>query len=409
MGEMATTRGDLEGALRRHREAMATTAEAVERSPDNPQSLFDHAQNVFWVGYVDYQRGNLDKAAAAFREYRRLADRMVALAPENDKYRLERIYAESNLGTVLMDQRKYQEAANAYQRLLQPAEALLQKRPGNMDYQVKLLDALAWLADAREFSGAIDQAMAHRQRQLELLPRMWNSAEPVTELKRIEMTARRAMARLLAYRGQMDAAIEQSREASAVISWLTRTEPQNTEWMQAGAQANFERSGLELAANQLEGARFAANDACAAAARLVARDRSVAAWRTDLQLRCLRAKQRIALRDGDTAAAVSLSQQGVALAQTEKDGIERGLAMSSAEMALGEALQRTSQAAAAQGAYSRALEAWPRKVELRPRELADRAILLRRLGRTKEADEIGRGLASMGFRHPDYLRGRLQS
>ena len=53
MGEMAQARGDLSGALARYREAMEGTAETVRRAPDNAEHLFDHAQNVFWVGYID--------------------------------------------------------------------------------------------------------------------------------------------------------------------------------------------------------------------------------------------------------------------------------------------------------------------------------------------------------------------
>ena len=62
MGEIANTRGDLDGALGRYREALASTAEQLRRDPDNPQRLFDHAQNVFWVGYIAWQRGQTEQA-----------------------------------------------------------------------------------------------------------------------------------------------------------------------------------------------------------------------------------------------------------------------------------------------------------------------------------------------------------
>src|SRR4051812_27718835 len=124
MGEIANTRGDLDGALRRYREALAGTEEALRRSPNDPQRIFDHAQNVFWVGYIDYQRGNMDRAAAAFREYRRLADQMIALRPDKLDYRLERVSADTNLGTVLWDQRHYRAAADVFQQSLEPAETL---------------------------------------------------------------------------------------------------------------------------------------------------------------------------------------------------------------------------------------------------------------------------------------------
>jgi len=408
MGEIAQKRGDLNGALARYQEATASTAEAVRRVPDNPQNLYDHAQNVFWVGYIDYQRGNLDKAAAAFREYRRLADRMVALAPGNADYQLESISANTNLGTVLMDQRRYRAAAEVYQRSLALTEALSAKDPSNKDYQGKLSNTLAWLADAREYSGQLDEALAHRQRQLTLLSRLWLANKGDTAIRRDELTARRAIARLFASRGKLPQALEQARNASTVVDWLAKTEPQNTEWMQAGAQANFERAGLEFAAGNIAEARSATMAACNAAARLIARDSSVTMWRTGLQIRCLRAKSRIALGAGAADEAANLARQGLALARTEKNEVDRAFALAAAELTLGDALKQAGQADAAHGAYERALGSWPKNVEERPRELADHAILLRRLGLQDNARKLGERLAAMGYRHPDYQSGRQQ-
>jgi tetratricopeptide (TPR) repeat protein len=200
---------------------------------------------------------------------------------------------------------------------------------------------------------------------------------------------------------------EQARQASQVINWLTKVEPQNTEWMQAGALANFDRAGLELGSFQLTDAKSAASAACDSTERLIARDRSVSAWR-DLQLRCLRTRVRIAIRERDADAAVALARQGLVMARSEKNEVDRAFAIAGAEFALGEALARASQPDAARGAYERALAAWPKNVEERPSELADHAILLRRLGQQAEASRLAQRLAEMGYRHPDYLNGRQQ-
>jgi len=402
MGEMAFTRGDLDGALRRYREAMAGTAEAVRRSPDDPQNLFDHAQNVFWVGYVDYQRGNLGKAAEAFREYRRLADRMIASAPGKPEYQLEGIYADTNLGTVLMDQYKYRAAAEAYQASLEPIEALVANAPNNRDYQTQLVDTLAWLADAREYSGQLDEAFFHRRRELELLAAQWQHDQGNTTIRRLELTARQAMARLLASRGDLSGALKQSQRATEVVAWLTRTEPDNTEWLQAGANSNFERTDLELAANHVDEARSAIDAACDTTARLISRDRSVAKWRRNMQLRCLGTKARVALRAGSTVEAQNLAQETLALARTEPNPVDRGFHVSTAEHLLGDTLTQAGNRGAARGAYERALAAWPRDVEYRPKQLASQAALLMRLGRRAEANQIARRLNAMGYRAPVF-------
>ena len=404
MGEMAQTRGDLPGALARYREAMQGTAEAVRRNPNDPQRLFDHAQNVFWVGYIDYQRGNMDRAAKAFRDYRSLADRMVALSPGRPEYQLERISADSNLGTVLLDQRRYREAAEVFQQSLSPAETLARRFPGNLVYQKHLSEALAWLADGREFAGQLDEALAHRRRQLVLLAELEAGNKGDTDLKRKEMTAHRAVARILAAQGLVSQALEESRQAAAVVAWLTKTEPANTEWLQAGANSNFDRASLELAANRPDAARQIVDAPCNTVERLSARDSSVVAWRTSMQLRCLSIRARVALRTGSGEQAVRYAQQALAVARSERDAVGRGFAVADAQIMLGKSLIASGQRDAAQGAFERAWSAWPKNVEERPRQLADKAMLLRRLSLGAEADQIDRRLRIMGYRHPDYRK-----
>jgi len=402
MGEMAQTRGDLPGALARYREAMEGTAEAVRRSPDNPQRLFDHAQNVFWVGAIDYQRGQMDKAGAAFREYRSLANRMVALAPGKPEYRLERIYADTNLGTVLMDQRRYREAADIFQQSLEPAESLAARFPDNLVYQKHLSEALAWLSEAREYSGQFDEALGHRRRQLAALAALQAKYKDDTDLKSKEMIAHRAVTRLLASQGKLAAASQESAKASAVLNSLSKIEPANTEWIQWGAFINFERAGLEVALNRPREARAIADAACDSARKLATRDRSVSAWRIGLQLSCLEVQARIALRTGAKDRALNLSRQALALARTDKNPIDRGMSVTKAETMLGNALRADGQADASRGAYQRALAAWPANMQQRPSELADRAMLLSRLGRQAEAADARRRLSAMGYRYPDY-------
>ena len=72
--QVAYLRGHYDSATQLYRQAVAGTAEAIRRNPDDPQRLFDHAQNVFWIGEIARKRGEIDQAEAAYREYKRLAD-----------------------------------------------------------------------------------------------------------------------------------------------------------------------------------------------------------------------------------------------------------------------------------------------------------------------------------------------
>jgi len=83
MAQVSYLRGNLDGSVRLYREAMAGTEEAIRRSPEDPQRLYDHAQNVFWIGEIARDRGDLRGAEASAHEYQRLARGMVAAAPDN--------------------------------------------------------------------------------------------------------------------------------------------------------------------------------------------------------------------------------------------------------------------------------------------------------------------------------------
>ncbi|MFL6765284.1 MAG: toll/interleukin-1 receptor domain-containing protein, partial [Sphingomicrobium sp.] len=81
MAQVANARGDVDGSVKLYREALAGTAEAVRRNPGDPQTLFDHAQNVFYIGEIAHTRGDYRTAESSMREYKRLALQMVTLQP----------------------------------------------------------------------------------------------------------------------------------------------------------------------------------------------------------------------------------------------------------------------------------------------------------------------------------------
>jgi tetratricopeptide (TPR) repeat protein len=402
MGEMAQKRGDMDGALARYREAMQGTAEAVRRDSTDPKRLFDHAQNVFWVGYIDYQRGSLDKASSAFREYRRLADRMIALAPNQPDYRMERIYADTNLGTVLMDQRRFSDAAQTYQNLLTSTEALASANSSNFDYQQQLSESLAWLSEAREYSGQLDDAIALRERQISLLARLWQGHRGDTGLKQAELAARRSLSRLYASRGQIAQAFEQADLANGALAFLSKTEPENMQWVQIGANLKFEQTDLQLAVGKIAAARVSAHAGCDAAQRLAQRDQTVEVWRTAIQKRCFSARARIALRSGDADQALADARQALALSRTERGPADRAISIAAATSLLSEALAASGQREAAAGSLQTALAAWPKDIEEKPSDLALHANLLARAGQPSTA--ITKRLSAMGYRHPEYLR-----
>lgn len=166
LGEADNKRGDLTAALARYETAAATTQEQLARDPENPQRMFDHAQSVFWVGYIAWQRGDRVAAKRQFTEYHDLAQRLVAKDPANEEWQAELKYALNNLGTLAMDDSEAEKAEEYFRHSLEIALALLEKAPEDVERVLAAGQSYAWLGDALNRQGNLLGARAARITEL---------------------------------------------------------------------------------------------------------------------------------------------------------------------------------------------------------------------------------------------------
>ena len=408
MGEIANTRGDLAGALARYREAMAGTGEALRREPDNAQRIYDHAQNVFWVGQIAFQRGDIAGAEASMREYKRLAGLLLAQDSTRPEWQLEGIYADNNLGAVLLKRGRYPEAIAVLRSSLDRREALLASRPGDADYRKAFSEALAWLSEALEKGARLDEALAQRERQIEFLDRMAGQPGSDMDYRRQLLVAHRVAGRLLATRGNIDAGVGHLRSSIAIGGELLRTEPANSVWATNAAWAHIELGELQLAIGRTEDAAALARTGCDMTDRLIQRDSSFAEWRAGLHPACLALATRVALATGSAAEAVTKSRALLQLASREA---RTGSAEARQDLALafllsGQALLANSQADSARGNFRLALAAWPKGAPQTPAMAARLSLIYQAAGMRREAEAISDRLETLGYRHPAFLRER---
>lgn len=402
MGEIAQRRGDLDGALRQYREALASTEESVRRDPENPQRVFEHAQNVFWVGYIDWQRGRMDEAVGAFRHYKSLAERMIALRPEEPTYRLEAIYADTNLGTVLMEQGQHREAARVYQSSLAPVERLASAQPGNDTYAKQLMETLAFIADATAAAGDLDTAIGLRERQLGLIQRHLGRSPGNSQLMEKAMVAHRGLAVLFTDRGELGTAIDHGRKALAIGDRLMATEPENADWMERMAPVGLAQSQRLLTEGRTAEAAVTARAGCDAVNRLVSRDSTVVIWSGELRRACLVARGRLALASGNAMEALSLARQAEANATASREpGIGRTRDLVASRALVGEAYRALGRREESVAAWRSGLVDWGR-IEKTPGDLAQEALLHMRLGSRSEALKLAGRLEAIGYRNPAF-------
>ena len=399
MAGVADSRGNLDGALRLYGEAMAGTAEAVRRNPNDAQRIFDHAQNVFYVSEIELRRGNVQRAEAGFQSYARLAARMIAQQPDNMKYRMEVQYAATNLGVLMLTQRRFDESSRQFEQALRTIEAISTADPGNADYQRSLVESLAWAADANASAGRLDAAIVERERQVNLLQRLFVSSGGDVSFGAKLIPARRTLGWLYSVKGRLDAAVAQSRLALQTATSLLSVEPNNSKW-----RMDLAGSHRMLAEQLLQGGKTAdahreTSIACNLADALVAKDPSVSDWQK-VRRDCLILRTELALASNERGEAVDFARRALAASQSIKssDTAEDAYGLAKTYRLVGDATQAAGDGKAAAAAWANALAALPKTTSESPPELYERRIILDRAGRRNDARQLAQRLTAIGYR-----------
>lgn len=407
MGQIAASRGDLDGALRRYREALAGTAEALRRSPKNPERMFDHAQSVFFVGETARLRGDINEAGKQFREYRRLADRMVAADPDNQKYQLEIVYSSTNLGIIEIAQARYADAVATLQTSISALEPFLTAQPGNPEYLNLMLEALGYHAEALEADGDLNQAIRQRERQLSLLAPYLAQERPDAQLRQKAMIAHMHLSRLRFTRAETKIALDEAAAAANIGKQLVALEPANADWLSRSASTQLNQALLLLRAGRAAEAGMVAAEGCGRADSLIVRDPTVIAWR-DLARLCLQLRAELALADGESGAAIGLARQFLDGIRSDNILIAKDrFALSEGYKLVGDMMWRSGDRAGARTAWQAGLGAWPKGVTESPRQMAERGEMLRGIGQRTEGMGIGSQLAVKGYRQSLSNRARV--
>lgn len=397
MAEVAFLRGHLDEADGLYRQAMSGTAEAVRRSPSDTKRLFDHAQNIFWVGEISRYRGQFGQAEAFYREYKRLGDELVAREPDNLKWRMEGLYGEENVGIALYDERRFADAANQFRSARSGIEKLASIDASNQTYQNELSNILAWVADTESARGNFDLAIAGRKRQILMLEQAIAHGSTDVAVRQSLIPAHQALGILLAVRGEKVPAIAELRQAMVQADHLIPVEPANGLWKKLAAGA-----GLELASNLISSgsgkeASQETDSACSLVAKLRSTDpgnANVASFETT----CLSLRARLAT---GATESLGLAQQALASARAERSGdpMKDRFSVAAAYRLLGDSFQRLRDGQKAKEAWASGLALIPSGVAERPLEMQLHAELLHRVGLEKEARTLDSSLSAIGYKY----------
>ncbi|MGN6155194.1 MAG: TIR domain-containing protein [Sphingomicrobium sp.] len=397
MAEVAYNRGNIQEAADLYRQAMAGTAEALRRSPDDARRLYEHAQNVFYVGEMARFSGQPVRSEAAYREYKRLADRMVEIEPDNVKYRMEVLYANEDLGISLVNERRFAEAEEQFESVAGPIEKLASLYPDNATYQYELGNVLDWLADSQRSQGKLPAAVSTRRRQIAFLDSLVANGAG-SNVKMLLIKAHARLGYLLTDLGDYAGAAGELNTAVSEADALITLEPTNALWKSVAAAARLDSSRVLIALGQRDRATAEVAAGCALALALPAAPGDTVSKRD--QTACLMMQSKLALLRHQHGAALDLAGRALTAVRKEhsEDPIMDRYRVADIYRLMGDIKKEAGDLDGATAEWNTALAQFPANVAERPTEMSQRAELLRRLGRLQEAQPIAARLAVMKFR-----------
>lgn len=173
LGEVGRRQGDLEEAQARFEAASATTKALLNRDSRNPQRIFEHAQNVFWVAAMKRRLGNFLASEKDIKEYKRLSEHLVAIDSEHLNWQMEVTYANSSLATLYMENLDQpQKALKIYEEILAQRIELFGASPEDPKKALDLANTYGWLADTARIVSPLSTVEAYRRKQIALLDRL---------------------------------------------------------------------------------------------------------------------------------------------------------------------------------------------------------------------------------------------
>lgn len=282
IGEMRDLRGDINEAESAFAEAARTTEEQLVRFPDDTQCIFDHAQSMYWVGYIAWQRGQSAAAEGAWQQYKALAQSLVAIDAGKHDWKVELGNAHTNLAAVMMQQGRLDEAAAELRQGLLIFQDLVAAVPDNWEFRHGLGQSHAWLADTEEQRGLLRDATLNRQAELAAYAPQLSHQPTHADALNFSLVAHLALSRLGFSTGNLETSSAEAARALAIAQALVATDDSNTFSQELLAQALLNEARLRIHARALGAARQNLVRAQEIAEKLVGRDATMVSWRTSL-------------------------------------------------------------------------------------------------------------------------------
>jgi DNA-binding winged helix-turn-helix (wHTH) protein/tetratricopeptide (TPR) repeat protein len=230
IGEVSRSRGKSDEAIDALEQANAILMRQLQIGPRDIQVIKNLGANAYWVGQMHKDRNNLQSAEKAWRSYRKFADMLHELEPDNVEWWVEQSYSRNNLGGLAMARGLPQLAVPEFMASIALKEKALARTPDSKMVIAELADSYSWLASARQSLGELAAAAQLYEKEMQLVLRLRERFpdEPMWVYRQVRALQHRAMIGLAM--GMNERALGDYVEAKRLLARIVQQDINNRAW-----------------------------------------------------------------------------------------------------------------------------------------------------------------------------------
>lgn len=168
LGEVAYAAARKEDTIREIGIATEITTDVLKRNPEDPRSIYAHAQSEFWQGKIYYGKGDQEGVLEHWTNYDELAQRLIEVDPANIEWMMEAGYARNNLGIISRIEKKYDKALSYYLDAIRHYKKVIDLHPDQQKALVALANSYEGASGAVTKLGNPIAALDYKKQQIEI-------------------------------------------------------------------------------------------------------------------------------------------------------------------------------------------------------------------------------------------------
>ncbi len=177
MGEDATRGGKSDEALRNFQEAHRATAATLSKQPNDPDSIFAHAQSEYYVGLAAQSANDSQTQQRHWEAYLAQAQKLANIEPETPRALMELSYANGNLCALEFaksqkDKSRLKTAIAQCEASVQYGAAAYAKTPSDTKIAESLANRHGWLANVYLLANDPKRSLVQREKEGAILDRL---------------------------------------------------------------------------------------------------------------------------------------------------------------------------------------------------------------------------------------------